>query len=90
MGDKPGEALKELEGREDDLGAAIGRRPGELVEDPGLGRGEGGSRAECVETFEGEGGPRTVTQEALYAGTVLALDADGGVQGGSRFFTGHT
>ena len=28
-GDKPGEALEELEGREDDLGAAIGRMPGE-------------------------------------------------------------
>jgi hypothetical protein len=33
---EPGEALQELEGREEDLGAPIERRLGESVEQPGL------------------------------------------------------
>jgi len=39
-GNEPGDALEELEGREQDLGASVGRGPREAIEEPGLGRGE--------------------------------------------------
>jgi hypothetical protein len=77
--DEPGEPLEELEGRENDLGAPVGGGARESVEEPGLGRSEGGRPAECVEAFEGERGPGTVPREALDARAVLALDADGSV-----------
>jgi hypothetical protein len=59
-GDEPGEALQELEGREEDLDAPVRRGPWEAVEQSGLWRGEGGRAAEGVEALEGEGWPSTV------------------------------
>jgi hypothetical protein len=76
---KPGEPLEELERREEDFGAPVGRGPWEAVEQPGFGRGEGSRAARGMKSFEGEGWPSTVAQEALDAGTVVTLDADGGV-----------
>ena len=78
-GNEPGEALQELERGEEDFGAPVGRGPGEAIEQPGLGRGEGGRAAQGVEALEGEGWPGTVTDQALDARPVVALDADGGV-----------
>jgi len=69
------EALEELEGREDDLGAPVERGFGKAVQNTCLGGGEGGNAGEGVEAFEREGGPGTVAEEALEAGTVIALDA---------------
>lgn len=37
-GDEPGEALQELEGREEDLGAPVGGGARESAEEPGVGR----------------------------------------------------
>ena len=78
-GDEPGDALQELEGGEQDLGAPIGRGFGEAIEEPGLGRSEAGRAAQGVEALEGKGWPGTVADQALDARTVVALDADGGV-----------
>jgi len=73
------EALEELEGREDDLGAPIGGGFGEAVEEARVGGGEGGDASEGVEALEGEGRAGTVAQEALEAGTVVTFDAHGSV-----------
>ncbi len=69
-----GEAVKELEGREAEAGAAgqVGLR--EEIEDLV------GAVADEVESVEGEGGPGTVADEAFEAGTVGGLNADAGVQ----------
>lgn len=77
--DKPGEAFEQLERREKDLGAPVGRGPWEAIEQAGLGRTERGRASGSVEAFEGKGWPGAVAQEALDAGTVLTLDADSGV-----------
>ena len=77
--DEPGDALQELEGREQDLGAAVGRGPWEAVEQSGLWRGEAGRAARGVKPFEGEGRPGTVAKQTLDARTVVALDVDGSV-----------
>jgi len=73
---KGDEALKELEGREDDLGAPVGRGFGKAVKEARVGRGEGGDTGEGVESLEREGRPGTIAQEALEAGTILTFDAD--------------
>jgi hypothetical protein len=77
--DEPGEALQELEGGEHDLGAPIGRGFGEPIEEPCVGRGEGGRSAQGVKALEGEGWPGAVTDQAFDARTVLTLDANGSV-----------
>jgi hypothetical protein len=76
---EPGDALQELEGREEDLGSPVWRRSWEAIEQAGLWRGEVGGAAQGVEALEGEGWPCTVADQALDARTVVALDADGGV-----------
>jgi len=79
------EALKQLQRREDDLGAPVGPTfggcPGfgEAVEEARVGGGQGSDAGEGMKALEGEGRPGTVAQEALDAGTVVALDADGSV-----------
>jgi hypothetical protein len=73
------EALEELEGREDDLGAPIGGGFGKAVEEARVGRSKGGDAGESMEPLEGEGRAGTVAQEALEAGTVVTLDAHGSV-----------
>ena len=67
------EALEELEGRKDDLGAPAGGGFGKAVEEARVGGGEGGDASEGVEALEGEGRAGTVAQEALEAGTVVTL-----------------
>jgi hypothetical protein len=77
-GYEPGEALQELERGEEDFRSPVGPGLGEAIEQPGLGRGEGGRAARGVKALEGEGWPGTVADQALDARTVVALDADGG------------
>ena len=77
--DELGDDLKELEGRKQQLGAAVDARLGESVAQAALGRGEGGGRAECVQTFERERRESTVADESLDARPVLGLDAHEGV-----------
>ena len=77
--DEPRQALKQIEGGEKDLGAAVHVRFGEPVEEAALGRGEGSRPVEGVQAFERERGPGTVANEALDARAVFALDAYGGV-----------
>jgi hypothetical protein len=77
--DEFGDGLKELEGREQQLGAAVDVRFRESVDQAALGRGEGGGRAECVQAFERERRASTVPDESLDARPVLGLDAHGGV-----------
>ena len=78
-GYEPGEALQELERGEEDFRSPVGPGLGEAIEQPGLGRGEGGRAAQGVKALEGEGWPGTVADQALDARPVVALDADGGV-----------
>ena len=77
--DELGEGLEELERGEQQLGAAVDVRLGEAVDQAALGRGKGGAGIECVQTFEREGRAGTVADESLDPGTVLGLDAHGGV-----------
>jgi hypothetical protein len=74
-----GEGVEELERGEQQLGAAVDVRLGEAVDQAALGRGKGGAGIECVQTFEREGRAGTVADESLDPGTVLGLDAHGGV-----------
>lgn len=67
------EALKEFEGREDDLGAAAGGGFWGPIEEPRVGRGEGGDAGKGVEAFEREGRPGTVAEEPFDAGAVVAF-----------------
>jgi hypothetical protein len=69
------EALEELEGREDDVGASVWGGFGKSVEEPRIGRGERGDAGEGVEALEGEGRPGTIADEALEASAVGPLDA---------------
>jgi hypothetical protein len=54
-----GQPLEELQGGQDELGAAVRCWSGESVEKPGLGGCEGGDAGEGMEAFEGEGRPGT-------------------------------
>ena len=74
-----GEGLEELEGRQQQLGAAVDVGLGESVDQAALGSGEGGGRAECVQAFERERRASTVADESLDARPVFALDAHGSV-----------
>jgi len=73
------EALQELEGREDDLGASVGGGFGKPIQKARVGRGKGGDAGESMESLEREGWPGAVTEEALEAGAVVTLDAHGSV-----------
>jgi hypothetical protein len=77
--DELGEGLEELERREQQLGAAVDVRLGEAINQAALGRGKGGARVEGVLPFEREGWAGAVADESLDPGTVLTLDAYGGV-----------
>jgi hypothetical protein len=75
------EALEELQRREDDLGTPV--RPtfggcpgfGKPIQEPRVGRGEGGDAGEGMKAFESEGWAGTIAQETLDTGTVVTLDA---------------
>ena len=54
-------------------------RLGETVNEAALGRGTGGAGVERVQPFEREGWASKVADETLDPGTVLTLDAHGGV-----------
>ena len=69
-----GETIQELEGREAVRGAAREIRGREDVEHLV------GAADDEVEAVEGEGRPGTVADQALEAGSVVALDTDAGVE----------
>ena len=77
--DEASDPLEELERREQELGAAVGRRLGQPIYQLGLGRAERDDAARRVESFQREGRPSTVTEQPFDAGSVLALDANGGI-----------
>ena len=80
------EALEELEGREDDVGAPDRGGLGKPIEKARVGRSEGGDAGERMKALEREGRAGTTNrfasvpaQEALEAGTVITLDAHGSI-----------
>jgi len=77
--DEAGDPLEELERREQELGAAVGGRLGQPIDESGVGRGEGNDAAGGMEPFQSEGWTSTVSEQPFDARAVLALDADGRV-----------
>ena len=77
--DEASDPLEELNRREQELGAAVGRRLGQPIDELGLGRAERDDAAGRVESFQREGRPSTVTEQPFDACSVLALDAHGRV-----------
>ena len=77
--DEASEPLDKLNWRQQELGAAVGRRLGQLIDEPGLGRTERDDAAGRVEPFQRERRSSTVSEQPFDACPVLALDADGRV-----------
>ena len=73
------EPLEELVRREQELGAPVGRRLGQPIDEEGLGRGKGNDAAGGMEPFKREGWTCTVSEQLFDACSVLALDTDGRV-----------
>lgn len=77
--DEARQPLKQLEGREDEDGPAVGCRTGESVEESGIRRSQRLIAAHGMKTMEREGWSGTVADEPLEAVAVVLLDTDRGV-----------
>ena len=75
--DQAGQALEQLEGREDQRVAALEVGLGEAEEEPRLGRGEGALAIQAVEPLQGEGAAGAIPHERLHPCPVRRLDAHG-------------
>ena len=71
------EPLEKLKRRQQELGAAVGRRLGQSIDEARIGRAERNDAAGGVEPFQSEGRSSTVAEQPFDAGSVLALDVDG-------------
>ena len=73
-GEDLGQAVQELEGRQAERGAAPGIGSRQEIEDLV------GAVVDEMKSVEGEGGPRTITNEPPESGAVGSLDADAPIQ----------
>ncbi|MDA0330334.1 MAG: hypothetical protein O2958_15185, partial [Gemmatimonadetes bacterium] len=79
--DEASQALEQLEGSEAKRLATVHIGLGEPVDQAGVGRRERPDAGRCVEPLQGERPPGAVPNEPLETRPVLALDADGAVDG---------
>ncbi len=84
------EPLDKLNRREHELGTAVGRGPGQPIDEPRLRRAEGDDTAGGVEPFQSEGGTSTVAEQPFDTCPVLTLDADGRIDTESRKVRPHS
>ena len=71
------EPLEKWKRRQQERGAAVGRRLGQSIDEARIGRAERNDAAGGVEPFQSEGRSSTVAEQPFDAGSVLALDVDG-------------
>ena len=74
-----GEPLQQLERREPELGAAVGRGSGKPIDEAAVVRGQLSNTSGSIEPFGREGWTRAVPEQPLDACPVVSLDTHGGV-----------
>ncbi len=72
--DQNGNSIQALHSREDQRRLPVGSRFGQVID-------EGLAVLEPLETFSGEQGPRTITQQTFQASAVESADAHVGIEG---------